>query len=106
MSLASILRKYQPDIINEWIRRLHGSVGARYGQRPLEELFVTVSRASEANYAVLVDDDYSLINAHIEWITRLRLEGGFSLSEVQNAYELYRTTLTPIILKELRGEEL
>jgi PAS domain S-box-containing protein len=106
MPLASILRKHQPDIISEWIRRLHESVAARYRQRPFDELFVTVSRANQANYAVLVDEDYSLINAHIEWITRLRLEGGFSLSEVQHAYELYRTTLTPILLKELRGDEL
>jgi PAS domain S-box-containing protein len=106
MPLASILRKHQADIVNEWIRCLHGSVAERYSQRPFDELFVTVSRANQANYAVLVDDGYSLINAHIEWITRLRLEGGFSLSEVQHAYEIYRTTLTPILLKELRGEEL
>ncbi len=106
MPLASILKKHQPDIIDEWVRRLHASVSERYGQRPLDELFVTVSRANEASCAVLVNDDYSLINAHIEWITRLRLEGGFSLSEVQHAYELYRTTLTPILLRELRGEEL
>ena len=106
MPLASILRKHQADIVDEWIRRLHASVSERYGQRPMEELFVTVSRANEASCAVLVNDDYSLINAHIEWITRLRLDGGFSLSEVQNAYELYRTILTPIILRELRGEEL
>jgi PAS domain S-box-containing protein len=106
MPLASILRNHQPDIINEWVRRLHGSMGPRYGQRPLDELLLTVSKANEANCAVLVDDDYSLINAHIEWITRLRLDGGFSLSEVQNAYELYRTILTPVILEELGGEEL
>jgi PAS domain S-box-containing protein len=106
MSLASILRKHQDGIINSWVHSLHGSVSRRYGQRSLDELHVTVSKANEANYAVLVHDDYSIINSHIEWITRLRLEGGFSLSEVQHAYELYRTILTPILLAELDKRNL
>ncbi|OPY64879.1 MAG: Sporulation kinase E [Syntrophorhabdaceae bacterium PtaU1.Bin034] len=105
MPLASILRKHHHRIVDEWVLRLHESVSERYGQRPLSELFVTVTRANEANYSVLVDSNYSLIDEHIKWITRIRLEGGFSLSEVQNAYELYRVVLVPIILRHLRGTE-
>jgi PAS domain S-box-containing protein len=106
MPLASILYKYQNRIVEEWIHHLHSSISQRYSSRPLDELSVTVCRANEASYAVLVNNDYSLIDSHIQWITRIRLEGGFSLSEVQNAYELYREILIPILLKELRGEEL
>ena len=106
MPLASILARYQDTIVEEWIRRLHESVSERYGSRPLDELFVTVSRANDASYAVLVNNDYTLIDDHIKWITGIRLEGGFSLSEVQNAYELYREVLVPILLKELRGQAL
>lgn len=106
MPLAALLAKHQEFIIDEWVRRLHGSVSGRYSERPLEELFVTVSKANAGSHAVLVHNDYSLIDRHIEWITRLRLDGGFSLSEVQNAYELYRTILVPILLKELSGDEL
>ncbi len=106
MPLASILIKYQQSIVDEWVRRLHESVSERYSKRPLDELYVTVSRANEASYAVLVNNDYSLIDNHIRWITGIRLEGGFSLSEVQNAYELYREILVPILLEELRGSEL
>jgi PAS domain S-box-containing protein len=106
MPLAMILRKHQESIIRSWVRRLHESVSDRYRERPEEELFLTVSRANAGNFAVLVHNDYSLINDHIEWISRIRLDGGFSLSEVQHAYELYRTILVPLVLSELSGEEL
>lgn len=106
MPLASILRKHREAIVNEWVRRLHGSVSRRYSERPVDELLHTVSMADAGNRAVLLNNDYSLINRHIEWITGFRLEGGFSLSEVQNAYELYRTILVPILLGELSDEEL
>jgi PAS domain S-box-containing protein len=106
MPLASILAKHQEFIVDDWVRRLHETVSHRYGERPTDELYVTVSRANEGNRAVLADNDYSLIDSHIEWISRLRLDGGFSLSEVQNAYELYRTILVPILLTELSGGEL
>ncbi len=85
---------------------LHYQVSDRYRQRPLDELYVTVRRANDASFRVLVDNDFSEIDAHIEWITNLRLEGGFLLSEVQNAYELYRTVLIPILVTELEGPEL
>ena len=106
MALASILREHEDTIVHEWVRRLHESTSRRYSERPMEELFATVSMANAGSYGVLVNNDYSLINNHIEWITRLRLDGGFSLSEIQNAYELYRTILVPIILKELSDSEL
>ena len=106
MALASILAHHEESIIDAWVRGLHESKSARYRGRPLEELYVTVSQANAGNYAVLVDDDYTLINRHIEWISKLRLDGGFSLSEVQHAYELYRSILVPILLQELSASEL
>jgi PAS domain S-box-containing protein len=69
-------------------------------------LFRTVSKANEANYAVLINNDFSKIDDHIRWITNLRLEGGFSLSEVQSAYELYRTVLLPLLPNELDEKDL
>ena len=101
MNLAEILKKHHKRIVDEWIYRLHTEVSERYRGRPVDELFHTVSRASQANYEVLIHNDFSKINDHIHWITNLRLEGGFSLSEVQSAYELYRTVLLPILPNEL-----
>ena len=106
MTLAEILIKYRKSIIIEWVHRLHTEVSPRYNERPREELFSTVSKGYDAGTAFLVDDDYSVIDAHIEWITRIRLEGGFLLSDVQNAYDLYRICLVPILVKELEGMDL
>ncbi len=106
MKLAQILRSNRTPLIAEWVRRLQTEVSPRYSQRPTEELFQTVSPVYDANLAVVLKNDFSRIDAHIEWITRLRLEGGFSLSEVQNAYDLYRKVLTPILVRQLDPGEI
>ncbi len=106
MYLEKILTSHREEIIKKWIHLLHTEISERYKKRPEDELFVTCSSACDAGYAVLVNNDYSKIDEHIEWITKVRIEGGFLLSEVQNAYELYRTILTPILVKELKGEKL
>ncbi len=93
-------------MIIQWVHLLHTQVSERYGKRRESELFDTVSGACDGFYAALVNNDYLRIDEHIEWITRIRLEGGFSLSEVQHAYELYRTVLVPILVRELKGERL
>ena len=106
MNLAETLKTYHGKIVDEWVHRLHTEVSERYSGRRVDELFRTVSKANEANYAVLIHNDFSKINDHIRWITNLRLKGGFSLSEVQNAYELYRTVLLPILPSELNEKNL
>jgi len=106
MDFQEILKNYRKRIVDEWIHRLHSEVSERYAVRPLDELVHTVSRANEGNYALLIHNDFSKINEHIQWITNLRLNGGFSLSEVQNAYELYRTVLLPILPDEMAEKDL
>lgn len=106
MNLQGILIRYREQIINKWIEHLHSGLSERYQKRPLDELRITVAAAYDASHAVLIENDFSKIDCHIEWITKTRLEGGFSLSEVQNAYELYRILLLPVLMKELRGTRL
>lgn len=106
MYLESILSKYREQIIQGWIERLHSGSSDRYRERPYDELFVTVAGAYDASHAVLIGNDFSKIDCHIEWITKSRLEGGFSLSEVQNAYELLRILLLPVLVRELKGKQL
>ena len=106
MNLKSILKIYREQIIADWIERLHSGLSERYRNRPLDELHITVAAAYDASHAVLIHNDFSKIDCHIEWITKTRLEGGFSLSEVQNAYELYRALLLPVLVRELRGIQL
>ncbi|MCX7857647.1 MAG: PAS domain S-box protein [Deltaproteobacteria bacterium] len=106
MNLKEILEKYRDSVIDKWIAKLKSEVSERYSKRPIEELFITVSAAYDASTYVLLFDDYSKIDCHIEWITRARLHGGFTLSEVQHAYEFVRELLVPVFLKNLKGPEL
>jgi sigma-B regulation protein RsbU (phosphoserine phosphatase) len=106
MNLADILQKYRDHIALKWAHRLHEEVSSGYARRPLEELLQTTSQASEANYAAMVRGDFSKVDAFIVKVCKLRLEGGFSLSEVQKAFEIYRTILIPILAKELTGDAL
>jgi hypothetical protein len=62
MNLVEILKKYRKQIVDEWIYRLHTEVSERYRGRPVDELFRTVSRANEANFAVLIHNDFSKMN--------------------------------------------
>jgi len=106
VNLQSILKKYREQIINEWIDHLHSGVSERYKKRPLDELVITVTAAYDASCSVLLKNDFSKIACHIEWITKSRLQGGFSLSEVQNAYELFRVFLMPVLTNNLEGAQL
>ncbi len=104
--MASLLKARKEEIVHQWAHRLHEEVSDRYRQRPIEELFMTTSEATEANFSVLTEGDFTKIDLFIEKITQLRLQAGFPLSDVQKAFELYRTILTPILVEELEGEEL
>ncbi len=106
MRIADILRRHRDEFIAEWIDRLQAENGPRYGNRPRDELYISVAAAFDASYSVLVESDYRLIDCHIRWITGLRLLGGFSLSEVQGAYEMFRKVVTPSLTKELSKLEL
>ncbi len=106
MNLTEVLQKYHKQLSRQMGESLHREVSNRYSRRPLEELLKTTSKAAEANFAVLVYKDFSKLDAFIAEISEKRLGGGFSLSEVQHAFEIYRTLLLPILVKELKGDAL
>ena len=105
-NLTEVLHKYSKEVARQWAECLHQEVSELYARRPLEELIATTSQAGEAYLVAIVHHDCSQIDAFIARISKLRLEGGFSLSEVQKAFEIYRTLLIPILVKELRGDAL
>jgi PAS domain S-box-containing protein len=92
--------RHRTGIIAEWVRRLSTQGGPQYIKRPQDELFGTVSEAFDANRKMIVDGDYTHINRFIDKITKMRLEAGFPLSDVQNAFELYRRIVIPLLAKE------
>ncbi|BBO86214.1 hypothetical protein DSCO28_67800 [Desulfosarcina ovata subsp. sediminis] len=97
--LEDFLKQHRDAIVDEWVRRLHSSVGEKYSDRPIDELYRTVADAYEGNCSYLIDDDPSQIDRFIESITHLRLSAGFSLSSVQTAFELFREIVTPMFFQ-------
>jgi PAS domain S-box-containing protein len=95
--LSEFIQSNRCLIIEEWVNRLHTEVGEQYSQRPREELVGTVTEAFDANAHVLLHNDFSYINRFIKKITRMRLEAGFLLSDVQKAFELYRKIVIPLL---------
>ncbi len=102
--LSEFLKRNRSGIIEEWANRLHTEVGKQYSLRPLDELVGTTSEAYDANTRVILYNDFGPINLFINKITRMRLEAGFLLSDVQKAFELYRTIVLPL-LAEVAGVE-
>lgn len=77
-------------IIEEWVDRL-ACLSPSYRKRPREELVGTVTGAFEANMEALESGKLGRIESFIDYITEKRLVAGFLLSDVQKAFELFRT---------------
>src|SRR6056297_69612 len=102
--LEEFHNRYRSRIIEEWISRLQAS-GEEYAQRPYEELYQTISEAFDADYYYIVHNDYGPINIFINKITKIRLETGFLLSAVQNAFEQYRIIVLPLLAQETTTDQ-
>jgi PAS domain S-box-containing protein len=103
--LEEFLNDRREAIVTEWVDRLMKEVGVQYAKRPRQELIDTVSAAFEANFNVLVNDDFATIDRFIQTITTLRLEAGFRLSDVQMAFEIFRSITLPLIAAETTADE-
>jgi len=106
MTLREILEAHHDEIVEEWTYRLRREVSPLYSDRSPEELTRTNSEAAEAYYAMLVHEDFTKMDTFIEKISAMRLQGGFSLPEIQQAFELYRTILFPILIREMEVPQL
>ena len=104
-SLAEFHHRNRSMIIRKWVEKLHREVGEQYASRPIQELYGTVSEAFRANHHILVNCDFRYINVFIDKITKMRLEAGFLLSDVQKAFELYRIIVVPLLAREASIDE-
>jgi PAS domain S-box-containing protein len=99
-SWEDFLKKHRDEIVLEWGIRLQHDVSVHYEKRSPKELAMTTRRAFDSFYQVLVHKNYALINEFINEITKIRLEAGFRLDDVQKAFEIYRRILIPILVRE------
>ncbi len=103
MDFGDLLSRHRDSIVREWIRRLRTEVSPRYSGRPAEEYDETIPAAFEAYFAALVRSDYTGIDEVAEKIGKFRFDAGFTLSEVQKAFELFGLLVVPIIVEEMEG---
>ncbi len=103
---AAVLTEQRSEIIARWVEKLHTQAGDQYAARPIEELRQTVTEAVDANYQVLVNNNYDDVDVFIDKITDMRLKAGFLLSDVQKAFELYRIVLIDILLSHAAKKEI
>jgi len=89
-------------IVQEWAQRLNQMY--QYS-RPYNELLETCAEAFDANYQAIVNENYGPIDQFINKITKMRLEAGFLLSDVQKAFELYRSIVIPLLAQEILTRE-
>jgi len=102
----AFLNHHRDEIVSEWRDRLKIEVSEHYSGRSLEELTLTTGKACDSFCRMIASNDYAPINEFINEITRIRLEEGFPLQDVQKAFELYRQIVIPILVRESPGELL
>ncbi|MBI4962725.1 MAG: PAS domain S-box protein [Desulfomonile tiedjei] len=100
-SLLRWLQKERVQIIEEWVDTLH-KLSPSYARRPREELLGTVTDALEADLEFLSFNRLTRMERFIDLITAKRLSAGFPLSDVQRAFELFRSIVTRRLLAEGR----
>ena len=98
--LEAFFRSKREPIVHRWVELLKSDVGEQYAARPRGELKETVAKAYDAEVDVIIRNDYAKINAFIHEITKMRLEAGFLLSDVQKAFELFRRLAIELLVKE------
>lgn len=106
MNIKRILDENKDAIVTQCAHAILEQCGQRYSRQSLEQLTQVTLELVGANFAALVQDDFSEIDSFIERITSLRLASGFTLSEMQHAFDIHRIVLVPILAKELSGSRL
>ncbi len=106
MNLCHFLRTNRSDIIDDWVHQLSRTTSDRYSNRQLSELRETVARAYDGNYSVICNHDWQPIEEFIVFITEMRLERGFALSEVQKAFAIFRIIMINRLPLVFKGEDL
>jgi PAS domain S-box-containing protein len=105
-SFKEMLSRHRDQIICRWRDRLFTEVSENYTARDPDELTETTARAYDAFARVLADNDYTAVKRFINEITKVRLESGFPLDDVQKAFELFRQIIVPVLVDESPGSLL
>ena len=106
MDLSEVLTQFHQHIVVTWAYRMLNDKSSRYADEPAQELTLLIDRAAHCFRSALVDDQWGDLVEFINFIAYKRLHGGFTLSEVQRAFEQYRETVLPLLIKHIQPSSL
>ncbi len=96
----AFLTRHRDAIVFQWRERLQKEVSEQYARRSLAELTQTTGNACDSFCGMIARGDDGPINDFINEITKIRLDEGFPLQDVQKAFELFRQIVIPILIQE------
>ncbi|MFH1061177.1 MAG: ATP-binding protein [Pseudomonadota bacterium] len=103
--LLAWLDQQRVDFVRTWVDTVSG-LGPHYRQRQRRELNRTIGQSYEANSRAMASGETRELDRFVSFITRLRLQAGFPLSEVQQGFDQYRVLLVPRLAGVLAAAEL
>lgn len=99
-NLAVFFSSKRREIIEAWAGRLRKSAAVNYTAIPRDELRMAVSNAYDAEVTMILNGDFSRLNAFIYTMTKICFEAGFLLSDVQKTFEPFRQITIGLLFKE------
>lgn len=93
-ALLAWLVAQRQDFVRVWVDTV-SQLGPHYRQRQRHELERTIGQSYEANRRAMASGQTRELDRFVSFITRLRLQAGFPLSEVQQGFDQYRVLLVP-----------
>lgn len=106
MDFPELLTNYHNEIVATWTHRMISDRSTRYADEPKDELELLIDRATKSFRLALVENKWEELRQFVNFIARKRLEGAFTLAEVQRAFEKYRETVIPLILGNIEPDRL
>ncbi|MFZ5587132.1 MAG: two-component system sensor histidine kinase NtrB [Thermodesulfobacteriota bacterium] len=93
-ALLAWLGDQRVGFVRAWVDAV-SQLGPHYRQRQRRELERTIGQSYEANRRAMASGETRDLDRFVSFITRLRLQAGFPLSEVQQGFDQYRVLLLP-----------
>ncbi len=97
--LVAYLRANAEEIVEQWVHEA-ARLGPNYRKRSLGELQDTISQSFNANLESITLGEAAPLDDFVEFITALRLEASFGLSEVQKAFDLFRIIVSERLCRQ------
>ncbi|MBI5636381.1 MAG: HAMP domain-containing histidine kinase [Nitrospinae bacterium] len=103
--LEELLHRHGDALLRRYVARLQG-ISESYRRRPEYELRQTGKAAFDASISFMLRRTPDPMNRFIDDIVQKRSAAGFKLEEVQEAFQIFRDVVRPVIVGHMPREEI